>query len=156
MIFTFGCRKLVLWNILAAGIVVAFFVTSIFIDCDNTQIAGSRLGKINKPFCAHSCFCSENVPFMPVCPENGIQTYYSPCHGEFVWKSFDSILIKLHLKAGCGAEILINSIRFFGNCSCGIDTEIQMVDVMTTEGACGMDECQPFWISHQVGSVIAR
>lgn len=58
--------------------------------------------------------------------------------------------------AGCGAEIVINSIRFFGNCSCGIDTELQMEDLMTTEGACGMDDCQPFWIAYQIMSVVAR
>lgn len=27
--------------------------------------------------------------------------------------------------------------------------------MIATEGACGMDDCQPFWISHQVLSIIA-
>lgn len=56
---------------------------SIFIDCENSQIAGSHRGKIIKPHCSNNCFCAENVGFMPVCPERGVQTYYSPCHGEF-------------------------------------------------------------------------
>lgn len=30
-----------------------------------------------------------------------------------------------------------------------------MEDLIATEGACGMENCQPFWISHQVLSVIA-
>lgn len=130
-------RKLVIWNIIAASFVVVFYIVSIFIDCENSHIAGSHRGKIIKPFCASSCYCSENVPFMPVCPENGVQTYYSPCH------------------AGCGAEIYINSVRMFGNCSCGVDTELPMEDLMATIGACGMDDCQPFWISYQVLSVAA-
>lgn len=57
--------------------------------------------------------------------------------------------------AGCGAEIFINSLRVFGNCSCGVDTQIPLEDMMATEGACGMADCQPFWISYQVLSVIA-
>ncbi|CRK86316.1 CLUMA_CG000032, isoform A [Clunio marinus] len=129
-------RKLVIWNITAASLVAAFFITSIFIECENTTIAGSQRGKILMPLCAQSCFCSSNVPFMPVCPENGVQTYYSPCY------------------AGCGAEIFINNVRMFGNCSCGVDVQMPMTNLMATEGACGMEECQPFWISYQVFSVI--
>jgi hypothetical protein len=30
-----------------------------------------------------------------------------------------------------------------------------MEDLIATEGACGMDDCQPYWISYQVLSVIA-
>lgn len=74
---------------------------------------------------------------MPVCPENGVQTYFSPCH------------------AGCGAEIYINNVRMFGNCSCGIDTQIPMIDLIATDGACGMDDCQPYWIVYQALSVFA-
>lgn len=43
----------------------------------------------------------------------------------------------------------------FGNCSCGVDTQLPMEDLLATEGACGMDDCQPFWISYQVLSVVA-
>lgn len=109
---------------------------SIFINCENSQIAGSHKGKIVKPYCAHSCLCSESTPFMPVCPENSVQTFYSPCH------------------AGCGAEIYLNDVRVFGNCSCGIDIEIPMEDVIATEGACGSSECQKFWISFQAIMII--
>jgi hypothetical protein len=113
------------------------FVVSIFIDCEKTTIAGSHRGKIVKPFCAHSCLCAENQPFLPVCPENSVQTFYSPCF------------------AGCGAEIFINEIRVFGNCSCGADVEIPMEDVIATVGACGMSECQKFWIAFQTMTVFA-
>lgn len=74
---------------------------------------------------------------MPVCPEDGVQTYFSPCH------------------AGCGAEIYINNVRMFGNCSCGVDTQLPMMDLIATEGACGMDDCQPYWIVYQALSVFA-
>lgn len=57
--------------------------------------------------------------------------------------------------AGCGAEILINNVRVFGNCTCGVDTQLPMEDLIATEGACGMDDCQPFWIAHQALSVMA-
>lgn len=35
----------------------------------------------------------------------------------------------------------------FGNCSCGIDTEIPVVDAMATLGGCGMSECRPYYIA---------
>jgi type III secretory pathway component EscS len=77
------------------------------------------------------------MPFMPVCPENSVQTFYSPCH------------------AGCGAEIFINNIRVFGNCSCGVDIELPVEDSIATEGACGMSDCQPYWIAFQALIVIS-
>ena len=61
----------------------------------------------------------------------------------------------LMFQAGCGAEIFLNNVRVFGNCSCGIDVQLEMEDLIATEGACGMDDCQPYWISYQVLSVIA-
>lgn len=113
------------------------FLVSIFIDCEKSTIAGSHRGKIVKPYCAHSCLCSENHPFVPVCPENSQQTFYSPCF------------------AGCGAEIFINDIRVFGNCSCGVDIELPVEDHIATVGACGMSECQKFWILFQTMTVLA-
>jgi hypothetical protein len=65
------------------------------------------------------------------------------------------IFIFISPSAGCGAEIFLNDIRVFGNCSCGVDTQLPMEDLIATEGACGMDDCQPYWISYQVLSVIA-
>jgi hypothetical protein len=35
----------------------------------------------------------------------------------------------------------------FGNCSCGIDTEIPLEDTMATEGGCGMSNCRPYYIA---------
>lgn len=57
--------------------------------------------------------------------------------------------------AGCGAEIIINNVRVYGNCTCGADTNIVMEDLIATEGACGMEDCQPYWISYQALSVVA-
>jgi Organic Anion Transporter Polypeptide (OATP) family len=57
--------------------------------------------------------------------------------------------------AGCGAEIMINNIRVFGNCSCGVEIGTPMEDQIATEGACGMENCQPFWIAFQSFSVVA-
>lgn len=64
------------------------------------------------------------------------------------------ILLFLEL-AGCTVEIVINNVRVFGNCTCGVDTQLPMTELIATEGACGMDDCKMFWISHQVLSVIA-
>ncbi|KAL7041620.1 hypothetical protein ACKWTF_000836 [Chironomus riparius] len=122
-------RKIVMWNIFACSLVVIFFIVSIFIKCEHSPLAGSYRGKIIKPYCAHSCLCSDNTPFLPVCPENSIQTFYSPCH------------------AGCGAEIMLNNVRVFGNCSCGVDIMLPMADTIATEGACNMSDCQPYWIA---------
>jgi hypothetical protein len=96
------------------------------------------------------------VPFTPVCPENSVHTYFSPCHGELneIFVIFLNFICS-KLKAGCGAEIFINNVRVFGNCSCGIDTELPMEDVIATEGGCGIENCQKFWISYQVLSVLA-
>lgn len=91
---------------------------------------------------------------MPVCPENGVQTYYSPCHGEL--RSIESVQVSSFLfLAGCGAEIFLNNVRVFGNCSCGVDTQLPMEELIATEGACGMEDCQRFWISYQALSVVA-
>lgn len=68
---------------------------------------------------------------------DGVQTYYSPCH------------------AGCGEEIFINDVRMFANCSCGVDTQIPMVDLIATDGACGMGNCQPYLIFYQALSIFA-
>lgn len=35
----------------------------------------------------------------------------------------------------------------FGNCSCGIDTEIPLEDSIATEGGCGMSNCRPYYIA---------
>lgn len=72
-----------------------------------------------------------------MCPENGDQSFYNPCY------------------AGCGAEIIINNIRVYGNCSCGIDTQLPMEDLIATEGACGMADCQPYWIAFQILIILA-
>jgi type III secretory pathway component EscS len=58
------------------------------------------------------------------------------------------IFFKIILK-GCGAEISINELRMFGNCSCGVDIEIPLEDSIATEGACSMSSCQPYYIAFQ-------
>lgn len=96
---------------------------------------------------------------MPVCPENSDQTYFSPCYGKSLQSrkrhSIALICDFNFLSAGCSMEILINNVRVYGNCSCGADTEIIKTGLIATEGACGMENCQSSWISHQVLSVIA-
>jgi hypothetical protein len=52
-------------------------------------------------------------------------------------------------------EIVFNNVRMFGNCSCGVDTQLPMEDMMVSVGACGMEDCQPFWIMYHTLSVIA-
>jgi hypothetical protein len=57
--------------------------------------------------------------------------------------------------SGCGAEISINDIRMFGNCSCGVDIEMPLEDSIATEGACGMSSCQPYYIAFQGLVIVA-
>lgn len=61
---------------------------------------------------------------------------------------------KLHV-TGCGAEILINEVRMFGNCSCGVDIDIPLEESIATEGACGMSECKPYYIAFQGLVIVA-
>jgi len=42
----------------------------------------------------------------------------------------------------------------FGNCSCGTNTEIIVDNHLATDGACGMSDCQPYWIIFQALSVV--
>lgn len=64
-------------------------------------------------------------------------------------------VIKTLLAAGCGAEITINNVRVYGNCTCGADTNIVGEDLIATEGGCGMEDCQKYWIAYQALSVVA-
>lgn len=43
----------------------------------------------------------------------------------------------------------------YRNCSCGVDVDIVLENGGdATEGACGIDDCQPYWIVFQVLTVI--
>lgn len=47
----------------------------------------------------------------------------------------------------------MNGQRIFGNCSCGIDPDLTLVnDGLSTasEGACGYEHCQKMWILFQI------
>lgn len=109
-----------------------------FIYCYHNSIAGAYGEKLTKPFCSRTCSCDEDIRFTPVCPENAVQTYYSPCH------------------AGCATDFVVNGQRVFGNCSCGVDTEITLLGSgsLASEGACGYQDCQKFWLIFQVMNVI--
>lgn len=106
----------------------------IFITCSHRPIAGAYGGKLAQPYCSRHCLCDPDIEFTPVCPANSIQTYFSPCH------------------AGCTSEHLINGERIFGNCSCGVDSEISLDGdgIYATDGACGFANCQTFWIIFHV------
>uniref|UniRef100_A0A182JFR2 Uncharacterized protein n=1 Tax=Anopheles atroparvus TaxID=41427 RepID=A0A182JFR2_ANOAO len=133
-----SARKLAGWNICIGLLAAGLFIASIFISCDEEQIAGAYRGrKLIKPFCASNCVCAENVPFTPVCPVDSRFTYFSPCH------------------AGCQDRAEINNLVIYRNCSCGVDVDIVLeTGGDATEGACGMDDCQPYWIIFQVLTVI--
>lgn len=90
---TLFLRKLAAWNIITGTIVVLLFVAFIFMECNNSSIAGAYTSKLTKPFCSRSCVCDDSIQFSPVCPDNSVQTYFSPCH------------------AGCKDEEIINGIR---------------------------------------------
>uniref|UniRef100_A0A182Q9P7 Kazal-like domain-containing protein n=1 Tax=Anopheles farauti TaxID=69004 RepID=A0A182Q9P7_9DIPT len=133
-----SARKLAGWNILVGVIATGLFIAFIFISCGEEQIAGAYRGrKLIKPFCASNCVCAENVPFTPVCPVDSRFTYFSPCH------------------AGCQDREEINSIVIYRNCTCGVDVDIVLENGGdATEGACGIEDCQPYWIVFQVLTVI--
>lgn len=132
-------RKIVLWNIFTASIVCLLFVAFIFIHCTHNAIAGTFAGKLTLPYCSHRCSCDADIRFTPVCPADSVQTFFSPCH------------------AGCATETLINGQRVFSNCSCGVDTEISLhgPGVYASEGACGYNDCQKFWIIFQVLTIFS-
>lgn len=123
------------WNIITAFIICCLFVSYVFIECKNSHIAGAYNGKLTKPYCSRSCLCDDDIRFTPVCPENSVLTYYSPCH------------------AGCSTDYIINGQRVFGNCSCGVDSELAAFDIHATDGACGYVDCQKFWIIFQALTV---
>ncbi|XP_053696574.1 solute carrier organic anion transporter family member 4C1 [Sabethes cyaneus] len=132
-----GPRKIAGWNIFTGLVAVGLFVAFIFLSCENERIAGAYRGRLTKPFCASNCVCPENVPFSPVCPQESVFTYFSPCH------------------AGCQNRSEINNIVVYTDCSCGIDTELVLAEGgLATEGACGMADCQKYWIIFQVLTVV--
>lgn len=109
----------------------------IFLSCENERIAGAYRGRLTKPFCASNCICPENVPFSPVCPQDSVFTFFSPCH------------------AGCQNRTEINDVTVYTHCSCGVDTELVLIEGgIATEGSCGMNDCQTYWIIFQVLSVV--
>ena len=91
---------------------------------------------------------------MPVCPENGVQTFFSPCYAGNYFFFLEVENFKLHF-TGCGAEILINEVRMFGNCSCGVDINEPQADSIATDGACGMSDCKPYYIAFQGLVIVA-
>nr|XP_019932895.2 solute carrier organic anion transporter family member 1C1 [Aedes albopictus] len=130
-------RKIAGWNIFVGLVAVGLFVAFIFLSCENERIAGAYRGRLTKPFCASNCICSENVPFSPVCPQDSVFTYFSPCH------------------AGCQNRTEINDVTVYTDCTCGIDTELVLAEGgIATVGACGMADCQKYWIIFQVLSVV--
>ncbi|XP_055644230.1 solute carrier organic anion transporter family member 74D [Toxorhynchites rutilus septentrionalis] len=130
-------RKLAAWNIFVGLVAVGTFIGFIFVTCENERIAGAYRGKLTKPFCASNCICPENVLFSPVCPQDSVFTYFSPCH------------------AGCQTRTELNDVVVYTNCSCGVDTELILRESgIATEGACGMADCQKYWIIFQVLTVV--
>lgn len=131
-----SARKLVIWNFITAVVICLIFVSYIFIECKHNFVAGTYGKRLTTPFCSRSCLCDADIRFTPVCPENGVQTFFSPCH------------------AGCKSESgQLNGQRIYSDCSCGIDTERILSGEnlsRATEGACGYDNCQKLWIIFHV------
>lgn len=129
----FNRRKIIIWNLITALVVCLLFVGFLFIECTHNSIAGAYSKKLPEPYCSRQCVCDPDIRFIPVCPEGGVQTFYSPCH------------------AGCSfMRTVSNGKRVFGNCTCGIDSEISVDSTLATEGACGYENCQYHWILFQV------
>ncbi|XP_031618934.1 solute carrier organic anion transporter family member 74D isoform X2 [Contarinia nasturtii] len=128
-------RKIVAWNLITALIVCLLFVGFIFIECSHNAIAGAYGKRLVLPYCSRSCVCDSDIRFTPVCPENSEKTFFSPCH------------------AGCVTEQEVNGQRVFGNCSCGTDPDVNLINegvTVATEGACGYENCQKMWIIFQI------
>lgn len=120
---------------ITASIVCLLFVGFIFIECSHNAIAGTYANKLTLPYCSRGCVCDFDLRFTPVCPDNSAQTYFSPCH------------------AGCVSNQVVNGQRIFGNCSCGIDPDMSLINdglTVASEGACGYETCHKMWIIFQV------
>ncbi|KAH8308417.1 solute carrier organic anion transporter family member 1A1 [Drosophila kikkawai] len=114
---------------------VAIFVGLVFVKCDVGAIAGIVGGKLSQPYCSSQCLCTPTA-FMPVCPENGSVTYFSPCY------------------AGCSKQTSINSFQLFEGCSCSGDQTMNSTGQMrATAGACSSDSCQSAIIIFQIMSI---
>lgn len=103
----------------------------IFIRCSNSSIAGGERGKLSIPYCSNKCICPLNTPFTPTCPSGSVETYFSPCH------------------AGCSGERVVNNVKFYTNCTCGVDTGAIIEGGEATEGACNNESCKVMWIVFQ-------
>lgn len=133
--FCLFSRKIVAWNVITALIVCLLFVGFIFIECSHNAIAGTYGNKLTLPYCSRGCVCDFDLRFTPVCPDNSVKTYFSPCH------------------AGCVSDQVVNGQRIFGNCSCGIDPDMSLINggvTVASEGACGYENCHQMWIIFQV------
>lgn len=116
-------------------IVGLLFVVYIFLQCTHNSIAGAHRNRLAKPYCSRACSCDPDIRFTPVCPQNGVQTFYSPCY------------------AGCTTDRVVNGQRIFGNCTCGVNVEWGLTKdnvVIATEGACDYADCQKMWIIFQI------
>lgn len=95
-------------------------------------MAGGEHGQLSTPHCSNKCICPLNIPFTPTCPENGLETYYSPCH------------------AGCSGTKMVNNVKIYTNCTCGTDMGVILeTPGEATDGACNNEACQVHWIVFQ-------
>ncbi|GLG94712.1 Uncharacterized protein GBIM_01863, partial [Gryllus bimaculatus] len=75
--------------------------------------------------CNKACNCPSNIPFVPVCDRNGINTFYSPCH------------------AGCTNVEYIDDIKLYNDCKC------LKYERKAKSGACSYSNCTSKWVVFQ-------
>lgn len=138
-------RSVAAWAAICGTIAIALWVAYVFIDCGHEggvlgRVAGGYGNRLTRPYCSRSCVCDEDIEFTPVCPADSGLTFYSPCH------------------AGCADVAAVNdAVRLYTNCTCGAagPDRIELeADAVATIGACGAEDCQPWWIVYQVLTVV--
>ncbi|XP_014259140.1 solute carrier organic anion transporter family member 4C1-like [Cimex lectularius] len=111
-------RYLAAWNVFTETVDIIGHAMFAYLGCYKNDLAGSinQDGTWNLiEECNANCSCMGRLPYSPVCSEDQLTTYYSPCH------------------AGCTEFEMINNTKTFFNCSCIGGSGI------ATSGACPVD-----------------
>lgn len=72
-----GARFVTGYNIFITLFTCAGFLVLMFIGCDKLDVVGPIEGQMVPP-CSSDCGCSDK--FSPMCAEDGVTLYYSPCY----------------------------------------------------------------------------
>lgn len=129
-----AARNIVTMNIVHIALLVVVFIILIFIKCHLGPLVNMKPNPWQQ--CSYACNCALDE-FDPVCPENSLVTYFSPC------------------QAGCKTLVNFNGLSYYSNCQCGGMNTNSYVDVKATIGGCNSQNCLKSWVAFQVLNVLA-